>query len=162
MPPLRIDGKFRLFRFENPRGDIYSLSIRCDAKNEPFFGQLCNAVARESCRLVPKVNGKKLKPEDFDLVKDNKSGRSVYAEIYSRKSGKAKCRIPLGSTKNTINLDELVDENFEESCILKLYHAYLGSTKSITLSVEEIFVREMSSIESYFSESDTESEEEDE
>ena len=162
MPPLRIDRKFRLFRFKNPGGDIYSLSIRCDAKNETFFGQLCDAVARESCRLVPKVNGKKLKPEDFDLIKDNKSGRSVYAKIYSRKSGKAKCRISLRSTKNTINLDELVDENFEGSCILKLYHAYLGSTKSITLSVEEIFIREMSSIESYFSESDTESEEEDE
>ena len=162
MPPLRIDGKFRLFRFKNPGGDIYSLSIRCDAKNEPFFGKLCDAVARESCRLVPKVNGKKLKPEDFDLVKDNKSGRSVYAKIYSRKSGKAKCRISLGSPKNTINIEELVDENFEGSCILKLYHAYLGSTRSITLSIEEIFIKEMSTMESYFSESDTESEEEDE
>ena len=162
MPPLRVDGKFRLFRFKNPGGDIYSLSLRCDAKNEPFFGQLCDAVARESCRLVPKVNGKKLKPEDFDLVKDNKSERSVYAKIYSRKSGKAKCRISLGSPNNTINLDELVDENFEGSCILKLCHAYLGSTPSITLSIEEIFVREMSSMESFFSESYTESEEEDE
>ena len=27
IPPLRIDGKF------NPRGDIYSLSIRCDREN---------------------------------------------------------------------------------------------------------------------------------
>ena len=24
IPPLRIDGKFRLFRFKNSRGDIYS------------------------------------------------------------------------------------------------------------------------------------------
>ena len=142
MPPLRIDGCFRLCRFETHGGDIYSLSIRCDEKNEPFFGQLCDAVARESCRLLLKVNGKKLKPEYFDLVKENKSGRSVYAKIYCKKSGKAKCRISLGSIKNTINLEELVDENFEGSCILKLYHAYLGLTKSITLSVEEIFVRE--------------------
>ena len=155
MPPLRIDGKFRLFRFKNPVGDIYSLFIRCDVKNEPFFEQLCDAVDRESCRLVPKVNGKKLKPDDFDLVKDNKSGRSVYAKMYSRKSGKAKCRISLGSTKTSINLDELADENFERSCILRLYHAYLGSTKSITLSIEEIFVKEMSTMESYFRESDT-------
>ena len=58
MPPLRIDGKFRLFRFKNPRGDIYSLSIECNKENEPFFRHLCDAVARESCRLVPKVNGK--------------------------------------------------------------------------------------------------------
>ena len=68
----------------------------------------------------------------------------------------------IGSPKNTINLDGLVDENFEGSCILKLYHAYLGLTKSITLSVEEIFIYKMSSIESYFSESGAESEEEDE
>ena len=66
----------------------------------------------------------------------------------------------IGDTPNNIiNIDELVDENFEGSCILKLYHAYLGSTRSITLSVEEIFAKEMTTMESYFSESDTESEE---
>ena len=67
-----------------------------------------------------------------------------------------------GTPNNTINIEELVAENFEGSCILKLYHAYLGSTRSITLSVEEIFVKEMSTMKSHFSESDTESEEEDE
>ena len=45
MPPLRIDGKFRLFRFKNHRGDIYSLSIQCNKENEPFFRCLCDAVA---------------------------------------------------------------------------------------------------------------------
>ena len=111
--------------------------------------------------MVPKVNSKKLKPEDFDLIKDNKSGRAVYSKIHSRKSGKAKCRISLGSPKNTISIEYLVDENFEGSCILKLYHAYLGSTRSITLSVEEIFVKEMSTMESYFDESDSEESEDD-
>ena len=162
MPPLRIDRKFRLFRSKNHRGNIYSLSIRCDKENEPFFRRLCDAVARESCRLVPKVNGKKLTPEDFDLVKDSKSGRSVYSKIYSRKSGKAKCRISLGSPKSTINIEELVDENFKGSCIVKLYHAYLGSTRSITLSVEEIFAKEMATMKSYFNESDSESEDDNE
>ena len=163
MPPLRIDGKFRLFGFKNHRGDIYSLSIECNKENEPFFRCLCDAVALESCRLVPKVNGKKLKPEDFDFVKDSKSGRAVYTKIYSRKSGKAKCRISLESSNNTINIEELVDENSEGSCIVKLYHAYLGSTRSITLSVEEIFARGMATMESYFHESDSEeSKEEDE
>ena len=133
-----------------------------DKENEPFFRCLCNAVGRESCRLVSEINGKKLNPKDFDLLKDSKSGRSVYAKIYSRKSGKAKCRISLESPKNTINIEELVDENFKGSCIVKLSHAYLGSTRSITLSVEEIFVKEMSTMESYFSKSDTELEEEDE
>ena len=45
IPPLRIDGKFRLFRLKNPRGDIYSLSIRCNHENEPFFRSLCDVVA---------------------------------------------------------------------------------------------------------------------
>ena len=97
-------------------------------------------VARESCRLDPRVNGKKLKPEDFDLVKDGKYGSAVHAKIYPSKSGKVKCGISLGSTKNVIGIDELVDENFQGSCIVKLYHAYVGSTKLITLSVEEIFI----------------------
>ena len=133
MPPLRIDGHFRLFRFKTPGGDIYSLSIRCDEKNESFFDKLCDAVAREFCRLVHKVNGKRLHPDDFDLIKENKSGRSVYVKIYCKKSGKVRCRVSLGSTKNTIDINELVDENFKGSCILKLYHTYLGATKSITM-----------------------------
>ena len=49
-----------------------------------------------------------------------------------------------------IPIEELVDENFEGSCILKLYHTYLGSTKSITLSVEEILIKKMNTMESYF------------
>ena len=159
--PLRTDGKFRLLRFRNPRGDIYSLSIRCNRENEPFFRSLCDLVVRESCRLVPKVNGRKLKPEDFELIKDNKSGRAVYTKIYSRKSGKAKCRISIGSPQNTIPIEDLVDENLEGSCILKLYNAYLESTRSITLSVEKIFVKEMAMMESYFDESDSEESEND-
>ena len=71
IPPLRINGKFRLFRFKNPRGDICSLSIRCNKENWSFFKRLCDIVANKSCRLVPNVNGKKLKPEDFELIKDN-------------------------------------------------------------------------------------------
>ena len=146
IPPLRIDGKFRLFRFKNSKGDIHSLSIKCNEANERFFERLCEVVSRESCRLVPKVNGRKLKPEEFELVKDSKVWRNVYAKIYTRKSGKVKCRVSLKCPKNTIQIDELVEENFEGSCILRLYHAYLGSTESITLSVEEILVKEMDTI----------------
>ena len=81
--PVRVDGKFRLFRFKNSKRDIYSLSIKCND---------------ESCRLVPKVNGKKLKPEDVELIKDSKVGRSVYTKIYTGKSGKVKCRVSLKVT----------------------------------------------------------------
>ena len=160
IPPLRIDRKFGLFRFKNPRGDIYSLSIRCNEENERFFERLCEIVAHESCTLVPKVNERKLKPEGFELVKDSKVRRSFYTKIYTRKSGKVKCRISLKSPKNTIPIDELVDENFEGSCILRLYHAYLGSIKSTTFSVEEILVKEMDITESYFDDLSDESDSE--
>ena len=76
---------------------------------------------------------------------------------------KTKCRISKGSYKNLIEIDELIDENFRESCILKVYQAYIGSNKSISLSVQEILAREVERKESYFAdESDEESEEEEE
>ena len=160
IPPLRVDGKFKLFKFKNSKGDIYTLSIKCNEKNERFFERLCEVVAKESCRLVSKVNGRKLKPEEFELVKDSKVGKNVYSKIYTRKSGKVKCRVSFKSPKDTIPINELVEENFEGPCILRLYHAYLGSTKSITLSVEEIIAKKMDIIESYFDdESDSEDDE---
>ena len=111
--------------------------------------------------MVPKVNGKKLKAEDFELVKDSKVGRNVYTKIYTKKSGKVKCRVSLKSPKDTIPIDELVDENFEGSCILRLYRAYLGSTKSRTLSVEENLVKKMDIMESYFDDLSDESDNKD-
>ena len=158
IPPLRIDGKFKLFKFKNDKTDIYSLSTKYNKENERFFERLCEVVAKESCRLVPKVNGRKLKPEEFELVKDSKVGRNIYAKIYTRKSGKVKCCVSLKSPEDTIPIGELVEEIFEGSYILRLYHAYLGSTKSITLSGEEILVKKMDIMESYF---DWESEESD-
>ena len=89
IPPLRVDGKFKLFRFKNPKADIYSLSIKCNEENERFFERLCEVVAKESCRLVPKVNGRRLKPEEFKLVEDSKVGRNVYAKIYNEKVWKS-------------------------------------------------------------------------
>ena len=63
----------------------------CNEANERFFERLCEVVSRESCRLVPKLNGKKLKLKDFELVKDSNVGRSIYAKIYARRSEKARC-----------------------------------------------------------------------
>ena len=158
MPPIRIDGDFRLFRFRNKNSDTYSLSITCDPTNESFFRELSNVIAKESCKLL---KDKSIKPEDFELIGDNRSGRSVYAKIYSKKSGKLKCRILQVSYKNVIGVEELVDDKFERSCILRIYQAYVGSCKSISLSVEEILARKIGIRESYFAdESDEESDEE--
>ena len=166
MPPLRVDGKFKLFRLKTDKAVIYSLSIICDEEKEAFFENLCKVVANEACRLVPR-----LKSESFELVKTSKSGRNVYTKIDTRASGKAKCKVsalvedfasagPKGmrfeetvkveNKSVPIQLEELIDESFEGSCILRLYHAYVGSTKSITLSAEEILVTDRETSDSYF------------
>ena len=93
IPPLRIDGTFRIFKFKNSKGTIYSLSINCNESLEEFFNDLREVIANENCRLVPKVNGKKLNPDSFELVKSGKHGQNVYAKICTRASGKAKCKI---------------------------------------------------------------------
>ena len=157
VPPIHIDGDFRLFRFRNKNSDIYSLLITCDPTNESFFRELNVVIAEESCKIL---KDESTKPEDFKLIRDNRSGRSVYSKIYSKKSGKVKCRISQGSYKNVIGVEELVDEVFEGSCILKIYQAYIGSFKSISLSVEEILARKIGITESYFMDESDESDEE--
>ena len=82
-------------------------------------------------------------------------------KICLKKSGKAKCRVSKGSYKNLIEIDELVDENFSRSCILKVYQSYIGLSKSISLSVEEILAKEVDSKESYFADKSNESDESD-
>ena len=133
--------------------------INCTGDNESFFRKL-NSVLANPVKYL-KIT-QLLLSENFELVKENKYGCSVFAKIYLRKSGKARCRISRGSHKNLIEIDELVDENFRGSCILKIYQAYIGSSKSISLSVEEILVREVDRKESYFAdESDDEYEDSD-
>ena len=160
VPPIRVDGNFRIFKFENKNGPAYSLVISCTGDNESFFRKLHSTLANQSCKILKDHT---VTPENFELVyvKENKYGCSVFAKIYCNESGKTKCRISKGSYKNLIEIDELVDENFRGSCILKVYQAYIGSSKSISLSVQEILAREVERKESYFTdESDEESEEE--
>ena len=40
IPPLRIDGSFRIFTFKNNKGSVYSLSINCNESLEEFFNGL--------------------------------------------------------------------------------------------------------------------------
>ena len=153
VPPIRVDGNFRIFKFENKNGPTYSLVINCTGDNESFFRKLNSALANQSCKILKDHT---ITPENFELVKENKYGCSVFAKIYCNKSGKTKCRISKGSYKNLIE----IDENFRGSCILKVYKAYIGSSKSISLSVQEILAREVERKESYFAdESDEEREE---
>ena len=153
-----MDGNFGVFKFDNKNGPVYSLAISCTGDNECFLKKLNSAPANQSCKMLKDHT---VTPEDFELVKENKYRCSVFAKIYLRKSGKARCRISRASHKNLIEIDELVDENFRGSCILKIYQAYIGSSKSISLSVEEILVREVDRKESYFADESNEETEED-
>ena len=159
VPPIRIDGKFRIFKFENKNGPVYSLAINCTGENESFFKKLNLALANQSCKIL---KDNTITPENFELVKENKYGCSVYAKIYCNKSGKTKCRISEGSYKNLIETDELIDENFKGSCILKVYQAYIGLSKTISLSVQEILAKEVERKESYFAYDSYDSEESEE
>ena len=154
--PLRIDGTFRIFKFKNSKGTIYSLSINRYESLEKFFNDLRDVIANQTCKLVPKVNGKRLNPDSFALVKSGKHGQNVYAKIYTRASGKAECKVSElvdeSRKRVPIPLEELIDESFEGSCILKFYQAYVGSTKSISLLVEEILVTDRETSSSYFDE----------
>ena len=85
VPPIHIDGDFRLFRFRNKNSDTYSLSITFDPTNKSFFRELNKVIAEESCKFL---KDESTKLEDFKLIRDNKSGRSVYAKIYSKSQGK--------------------------------------------------------------------------
>ena len=157
VPSLRIDGSFRLFRHKNSKGPIYSLSINSDKSLEEFFESLREVITNETCRLVPRVNGKKLSPDSLQLVKSSKHGRNVYTKIYTKTSGRVKCKVSglvemADESRKRVPLpsDELIDESFEGYCILRLYHAYVGSTRSISLSVEEILVTDRETSSSYF------------
>ena len=40
VPPIRVDGNFRVFKFDNKNGPVYSLAISCTGDNESFFRKL--------------------------------------------------------------------------------------------------------------------------
>ena len=143
VPPIRINGEFKLFNFKGN----YSLSIQRNEEKAQFFEKLENMIARETCRYL---GSKKLKPEEFKLVKDSKVGKVVYAKIYTR-FGKSRCLITNKSEdKSKLALDDLVGEKFKGSCIIKLYQAFVESNKSISFSVEEILIKEMKNRKSFF------------
>ena len=52
VPPIRVDGKFRIFRFENKNGPVYSLAINCEGDNKSFFRKLNSVLAKESCKIL--------------------------------------------------------------------------------------------------------------
>ena len=151
---LKTECKFRLFKHD--KGG-YSIAIGINDENKEFFtklGERMAELAYEQRRKIPKP----FKASDFELVKTSGKYKNVCARIYTSKSGKVECklseRIQAGGTykRKRINIYELIDETFKGFCVVRIYQAYIGSSKSITLSVEEIIVTNLSSKKSYFDE----------
>ena len=75
--PIRVDGNFRVFKFDNKNGSVYSLAISCTGDNESFFRKLNSALANQSCKILKDHT---VTPENFELVKENKYGCSIFHE----------------------------------------------------------------------------------
>ena len=69
VPPIRVDGNFIVFKFENKNEPTYSLVINCTGDNESFFRKLNSALANQSCKILKDHT---ITPENFELVKENK------------------------------------------------------------------------------------------
>ena len=54
--------------------------------------------------------------------------------------------------RKRIDVNEFVDESFKGSCMLRIYRVYIGTSKTITFSVEKIMVTDLSAKKSYFDE----------
>ena len=144
---LKVEGSFRVFRHENKEGISYSLAIGIDDENEEFFTKLGERKAELAYEQKGKIS-KSFKPSDLELVKTTASGKykNMYARIYTSKSGKVNCNLSERKEVNGVykrkrtGVNELVDETFKGSCVLRIYRVYIGSSKTITLSVEEVMV----------------------
>ena len=152
----KVEGNFRVFRHEKKERISYSLAIEIDDENEEFFTKLGERMAEITYKRKDKIP-KSFKPSDLELVKTTASGKyeNVYARIYTSKSGKVNCNLSEHKEVNgaykrkIIDVNELVDETFKGSCALRIYRVYIRSSKTITLSVEEIMVTDLITKKSY-------------
>ena len=139
-----------MFKHEN-EGISYSLAIGIDDENEEFFTKLGERMAELAYEQKGKIQ-KSFKPSDAELVKTTSNGKykNVYARIYTSKSGKVNCNLSERKEINgvykqkRIDVNELIDEQFKGFCVLRIYRVYVGTSKTITLSVEEIIVTNLS------------------
>ena len=81
----------------------------------------------------------------------------MYARNYTSKAtGRVSCRISERKKvkgvfkRRKLKINDLVDESFKGSCVIRVYQVYVGLSKTITLSVEEIMATKLTLEDSYF------------
>ena len=147
LPPIRIDGGFKVFINKNNGKKSFSLAISVDETNEYFFKRLEHSLSQLASVALPCT-----KPKDFKLIKESKNYHNVYCKIYMHYSGTPKCYYSelVNSCRRTKPLEDAAFENFKGRCIVRIIHAFSGKTKSITICADEII--NYDSQESYFDE----------
>ena len=160
-PIIKINGNFRVFKHINAGRVNYSLAISINDANEEFFSELEQRTATLACGNKSKTAKlKSLKPSDLELIKMTANGKykNVYARIYANSSGRLTFKLSEHKKvkgvfkRRKLKIDDLIDESFKGSCVLRVYQVYVGTSKTITLSVEEIMVTELNTKRSYFDE----------
>ena len=157
-PLIKTEGNFRVFKHVSAGRVNYSMAISINDENEKFFSELGRKIATLACEnkgKTPKL--KSLKPADLELIKTTGNGKykNVYARIYTNSAGKVRCRISERKKvkgvfkRSKLKIGDLVEESFKGSCVIRVYQVYVGSSKTITLSVEEIMATKLAK-ESYF------------
>ena len=135
LPPVRIDGEFKVFINKNGKNISFSLAISVDESNEEFFKRLEHSLSQLASDALPLT-----KPEDFKLIKESKNYRNVYCKIYTYPSGTPECLYSeIVSGKRRVKLlEDAAFEKFKGSCIVRIIHAFSGKTKGISICADEI------------------------
>ena len=123
-----------------------------------FFSELGQKIATLACENKGKTV--KLKLSDLELIKTTANGKykNVYTRIYTNSTGQVSCKLSERKKvkgvfkRREIKIDGLIDESFKGSCVLRVYEVYVGTSKTIPLSVEDIMATELNTKRSYFDE----------
>ena len=147
LPPIRINGEFKVFINKNNDKKSFSLAISVDETNEPFFKRLESTLSQLASIALPCT-----KPEDFKLIKQSKNYRNVYCKIYMYPSGTPRCLYSelVSGKRRSKPFEDAAFEKFKGSCIVSIIHAFSGKTKGITICTDEIL--NYNSKKSYFDE----------
>ena len=100
---------------------------------------------------------KSLKPSDLELTRTTANGKykNAYARIYTNSTGRVTCKLSERKKvkgvfkRRKLKIGDLIDEPIKGSCVLRVYQVYVGTSKTITLSVEEIMATELNTNKSY-------------
>ena len=158
---MKIEGNFRVFKHVNAGRVNHSLAISANDENEKFFSELGSKIATLACENKGKTAKlKSLKPSDLELIKTTANGKykNVYARIYTNSTARVICKLSKRKKvkgvieRRKLKIGDLIDESFKGFCVLRVYQVYVGTSKTITHSVEEIMATELNSKRSYFDE----------